>query len=102
VRQVLRRLSKAHANFDSVDRSATDPVSEGSWFDDFWRAYPSRAPHANPKQPARTKFAAALKRGADPDAIIRGAENYAREIEKNGTEPRFVAQAVTWLSQDRL
>jgi hypothetical protein len=70
-------------------------------FESFWRAYPSRHPHSNPKKPAREKFLAALKRGADPEAIVRGAENYRASIERDGTDQRFVAQAKTWLNEER-
>jgi hypothetical protein len=74
--------------------------SEGQ-FEAFWRAYPSRAPHANPKAPAQKRFAAAITSGADPADIIRAAGAYGAAIQATGTDPRFVAQAMTWLSQER-
>src|SRR5262249_18505265 len=43
-------------------------------FEIFWRIFPSRRPHSNPKKPALAKFIAAVKGGADPAQIIRGAE----------------------------
>ena len=46
-------------------------------FDEFWRSYPSRGRHSNPKKPARAKFDAALTRGVAAADIIHGAENYA-------------------------
>ncbi len=70
-------------------------------FDEFWRIYPSRRPHSNPKKPAREKFEAALKRGVSASVIIRGAENYAVYVEQETTDPRYIAQAVTWLNQER-
>ncbi len=70
-------------------------------FDGFWRIYPSRRPHSNPKKPARQKFEAALKRGVPASDIIRGAENYAVYVERETADPRFIAQAVTWLNQER-
>jgi hypothetical protein len=85
----------------TVDRSATDPVHEDSPFDDFWRSYPSRTPHPNPKKPAQAEFKAALKRGVDPAAIIRGAANYSRYVDQHITDRRYVAQAVTWLREKR-
>jgi hypothetical protein len=69
-------------------------------FESFWQIYPRRD-GGNPKKPAREKFAAAVRRGADASAIVRGAENYAAEIRRNGTAARYVAQAVTWLNQER-
>jgi hypothetical protein len=70
-------------------------------FETFWRAYPSRASHANPKKPAAQKFELAIKRGIVPAVIIRGAQNYAEIVRREGTEPRFIAQAQTWLHQER-
>ena len=70
-------------------------------FDEFWSIYPSRRSHSNPKKPARAKFEAALKRGAVAADIIRGAENYAAYVEREGTDPKYVAQAQTWINQER-
>ncbi len=70
-------------------------------FEEFWRAYPSRRPHSNPKKPARAKFEAAVKRGVAPVDIIRAAQNYASYVEREGTDPKYVAQALTWLNQER-
>ncbi|SKB97140.1 Uncharacterized conserved protein YdaU, DUF1376 family [Bosea thiooxidans] len=71
-------------------------------FEEFWKAYPHRGEASDPKKPAREKFDRAVKRGADPEAIIAGAKRFA-EIElragRAGTEK--CAQAVTWLNQDR-
>ena len=70
-------------------------------FEVFWKTFPSRGRHSNPKKPARAKFDAALKRGATAAEIIRGAQNYAAYVERDCTDPKFVAQAQTWLSQER-
>ncbi len=76
------------------------PVSDQQ-FQNFWRIYPSRGRHSNPKKPARAKFDAALKRGVSGWDIIRGAQNYAAYVEREGTDPKYVAQAQTWLNQER-
>jgi hypothetical protein len=70
-------------------------------FEVFWAAYPPRSPHSNPKKPALNNFAAALRRGADPADIVRGAENYALCAKQHITDRKFIAQATTWLSQER-
>ena len=70
-------------------------------FESFWRAYPSRRTHSNPKKPAQAKFEAALKHGAAAADIIRGAEHYAAYIEREHTNPKYVAQAKTWLNEER-
>jgi hypothetical protein len=69
-------------------------------FETFWRVYPSRAHHPNPKKPAAQQFAAATKRGIDPAAIIAGARRYAAYVAGEGTNPKFVKQAMFWLSQE--
>lgn len=66
-------------------------------FEEFWAAYPERAPKSNAKQ-AEKAWIARMKQGADPQEIITGARNYAehcRRKDKIGTE--FVKMAVTFL-----
>lgn len=76
-------------------RPADDP------FEDFWKSYPRRD-GANPKAPARKKFLAAVKSGADPQTIIAGARRYAAECQsKQQIGTPYVAQAITWLNQQR-
>lgn len=71
-------------------------------FDRFWLAYPKRGTASNPKQPARISFDKAVKAGADPEAIIAAAGRFdaiERAAARAGTDK--VAQAVTWLNQQR-
>jgi hypothetical protein len=70
-------------------------------FEAFWRAYPSRSPHPNPKKTALAKFKAAIKAGTAPNIIIAGAERYARYVAAERIDPRYIAQAATWLNQER-
>lgn len=68
-------------------------------FEEFWREYPKRKGD-NPKNPARKLFDAAVKQGADPNAIISGVKiACARNREKIGTE--YIPQAVKWLRDRR-
>lgn len=70
-------------------------------FERFRAAYPKRD-GANPRKPAFDKFVRLLKSGIDLDAIIGGAGRYADECRRKqivGTEK--VAQAITWLNQNR-
>jgi hypothetical protein len=72
-----------------------------SKFDEFWKVYPKRD-GANPKAPSFKKFRAALASGADPDEIITAAGRYASEVRAKGQERTpYVAQAMTWLGQQR-
>jgi hypothetical protein len=57
---------------------------------------------ANPKKPAKRKIRSIGEAGTDPEIIIGGARRY-REVEqaagRTGTEK--IAQAITWLNQER-
>ncbi len=75
--------------------------SPAGGFDEFWRAYPSRKPHPTPKAPAKKKYEGAINRGVPPAGIIHGAKNFALYVEHEGLNPKYVAQAQTWLSQER-
>jgi hypothetical protein len=70
-------------------------------FERFWQIYPSRHPHPNPSKPARLKFEAAVRRGTDAADIVRGAQNYAAYVSASISDPRHIAQAQTWLNQER-
>lgn len=94
------RKEDSEANASVCGRDATR-TSRTADFEDFWKVYPKRQ-GSNPKEHARKRFWAAAKSGADPAEIIRAAQAYAaqqQEIGNVGTV--FVAQAVTWLSQQR-
>ena len=91
VREPVRRLS----------RSMESTGGAVEQFETFWRVYPSRGCHANPKKPAQRSFSAAIKRGVDPADIFAGAEAYAALARAVFRDPRFIPQAVTWLNQER-
>lgn len=86
----------------SPDHADPQPEIDAA-FDEFWAAYPSRGPNAaNPKKPARQKFGRAVRAGADPAELIRGAKLYAAQMRAAGKDrTEFVAQAVTFLNQER-
>lgn len=80
---------------EKKDTTASPPASDP--FDEFWKAYPRRQGE-NPKKPARAKFEAACRKGADPQELIAGA----RQLAVNHPTPTpYVPQAVTWLNQER-
>ncbi len=85
----------------TTERKHTVASVSDQQFQNFWRTYPSRGRHSNPKKPARAKFDAALKRGVAAADIVRGAQNYAGYVEREGTDHKYVAQAQTWLTQER-
>jgi uncharacterized protein YdaU (DUF1376 family) len=70
-------------------------------FDRLWRAYPRR--DGNPKKAAAESFARVVRKGADPEEIIAGAEAFARQCAKD-TRPdagRFIPHTTTWINQHR-
>lgn len=69
-------------------------------FERFWRAYPRRE-GPNPKKPARLEFVSAVNRGADPEAIIAGAERLASLWRgRPESDLRFVSHARKWLRDE--
>ena len=94
------REKREEPNIRSVASDTTPAVNTESLFTEFWNAYPSRRPHSNPKKPARAKFIAAIK-ATDPQTIIAGAKRYADYVSVHVDDPQKVAQAVTWLNQER-
>lgn len=98
-REIEEQVEK-EADIRSVADATRPPVDDD--FEKFWKAYPRRGDASNPKKPARDKFERATRGGVDPALIIAGANRY-REIEqaasRAGTEK--VAQAMTWLNQQR-
>ena len=67
-------------------------------FEEFWKAYPRRAPHSNPKKPAKQKFLEVTKK-VDPQVLIDAVKAYARTRENE--DPRFTVQAIKWLRDER-
>jgi hypothetical protein len=79
---------------------ATRPAID-ELFEQFWKNYPKRD-GANPKQPAKKRFVSALKSGAVVEEIQQGARRYKAECDdKKITGTPMVAQAMTWLNQQR-
>jgi len=84
-----------------IDTVAPAPLPRNESFEDFKTVYPKRL-GSNPWKPAQAKYDLAVRRGASPCAINVAAKAYAAECLRNGilgTEK--VAQALTWLNQER-
>lgn len=77
--------------FDNKNRDVKDFTAA---FAEFWSAYPKRVA----KEQARKAFAAAVKRGADPAALIAGAKRYAAE--RAGQDPKFTKHPATWINAE--
>lgn len=64
-------------------------------FEEFWKAYPKRE-GANPKEPARKLYRAAVKCGSLPAEIRAGLGRYCEKERKNIGTP-YIPQAAKWL-----
>lgn len=100
-KEVQHFAPKPRKNLQQQDAHAREGVCEDSSLEEFWRTYPSRAPHPNPQNRATQKFLEALRRGVDPAVIIRGARNYARYVDEYVSDPQRIAYAANWLEQER-
>jgi len=80
---------------------STEPIIEtisvDADFDAFWAAYPKRP--NNPKAPAKKSYLAARRDDVSHEAIMAGVNAYAAM--RVNEDPKFTAQAVTWLNQKR-
>lgn len=99
-RKKVDSLEKENIEKTEIDsRAVVKPTRTDEKFEEFWKSYPARA-GANPKKPAKKVFFAAVKAGEDPDAIIAGARQCARQdAKKIGTE--YIPQAIKWLRDER-
>jgi len=70
-------------------------------FEKFWQSYPKRTPHQNPKAPAKKAFIKQVKRGINKQEIIEGAIAYREYCDAYVRDRKYVAQAVTFLNQER-
>lgn len=62
-------------------------------FSAFWKAYPKQSG----VEPAQAAFAAAVAAGADPKALIRAADRFARKMAEEKQEWRYIPGAGRWI-----
>jgi hypothetical protein len=99
--KVSSTLRTKHTKEQTNEHKGAGGDEIAGWFGTFWDIYPDRGDETNPKKAAQEKFVLALKRGADPSAIIRGAKNYRRVMARHqGENRRLVKQAVSWLHNE--
>lgn len=63
----------------------------------FWSAYPRKTDKGH----GRKAWAKALKTGADPAAIVLGAQAYATYCARDGTPGQYIPHPATWLTGER-
>jgi hypothetical protein len=95
------RSSESGPNPDPTrpEESSTNSLTgdQDHRFSEFWTVYPRK----KAKDAARKAYAAAIKRGADPQDVLDGIAAYRDECERERREDRFIAHATTWLNQGR-
>ena len=99
--------ASANAYTDSVDDSYHDSLKQHSdkpiesvlseRFDTLWKQYPNKKAKAK----AFTAYKKAIKEGTTDDEILKGIENYKKEIELKRTDKQYIAHASTWFNQKR-
>jgi hypothetical protein len=74
------------------DAAKPKPQDTAESFERFWAVYPKRVA----KEAARKAFARAVENGADPEALIIGAQRYA--VERQGQDSKYTKHPATWLN----
>ena len=93
---------ETHKQTILTDQRTDTPRASIDWFfEEFWKAYPSKDPHENPKEPARRQFSALVGSGIDPALLVRRAGGFRSATQHSGTAPKFIPQAVNWLRDKR-
>lgn len=100
-----KRLTRGEGQVQGEGKEKVSPTpsapSSSEAFQRFKKAYPKRD-GANPWHTAEKKFSALVKTGVDPEVMIRGAAELAREEGARGNiGTKFIPQAITWLNQQR-
>ena len=76
------------------------PVGYTTEFEEFWVAYPSRAPGSNPKRLAADRFATLVSSGeATPETLIAQAKAYALFCDTTMRKKKWIMQAATFLGE---
>ncbi|MBB2964330.1 DUF1376 domain-containing protein [Methylobacterium sp. R2-1] len=93
----IRSLKEKRRDNTPIVPKGTEPDG----FAEFWAAYPRRGGD-NPRKPALRAYVAAIRRGATHAVIMANLRRYAADLAERGKiGSEFVAQATTWLNQDR-
>jgi hypothetical protein len=88
----LHAVSKTDARSKAAaGKKRRGHVNADEAFARFWAAYPKRVA----REAALKAFAAAVKRGVDPETLIAGAKRYA--VERTGENAEYTKHPATWL-----
>jgi hypothetical protein len=100
----LRSSLRPHATHHRHRRKPVQTASHAdteAQFELFWSIYPQRV-GTNLRKPAFIKFKSLVeKEKVSPEIIIRGAQRYAASVaDLEGSNRKYIKQAVTWLNQE--
>lgn len=79
--------------------TTTTPPPSDAVFEEAWAIYPKRP--GNSRADTLKQWHARVKDGVDPLDMLAGARRYAKYVEVEGTEPRYVKQAQTFFGRGR-
>lgn len=89
------------ATATATDTPIVPKGTEPEGFDEFWAAYPKRDGD-NPRKTAVRAYAKVIRHGLKPAALMAAVRAYSEELAAKGRiGTEFVAQASTWLNQER-
>lgn len=99
--QDVTRTEQNRAETEQIDSGATSapiPISKfENEFSAWWLAYPRRE-GSNPRKPALRSYVSARRKGATAEEMLGGLAAYSATVAHGSP---YVAQAVTWLNQER-
>lgn len=93
----LEKERETEKEKEKISCRVIDPTNDD--FEEFWKAKPRRKGD-NPKAPAKKVFLSLVKQGADPQAIVLGARQWAAN-NRDKIDTEFIPQAVKWLRDRR-
>ncbi|PWR17694.1 DnaA N-terminal domain-containing protein [Zavarzinia aquatilis] len=73
------------------------PIQLREAFEAFWKAVPKR-PADRPGK-ARDEFGRLVKRGVDPQALVRAAGRYAADVRARSVDPQYIPLVGRWLRE---
>lgn len=85
-------LTEVSETRGSTTIEAETPLPTHGAFERFWTQYPRKVA----KLAAQRAFAQTVKKGVDPEDILRGAMRYVAKCD--GQDPKYIKHPATWLN----
>lgn len=91
------RPDPSRKNYITAADAPAETKTSADWFDEFWTGWPRKIA----KSAARTKYLAAVKKGADPTHINQAAAAQCAAWRAAGKDVQYIPHPATWLNQGR-